>query len=104
MPVCSSISNERSGLAQELEVYVDLPPRNVDPANRVPDQGDEQIGGAVAARDLEHFARGQCQQPPDPPDLARAVDDAAGLEIVRPPLILLESRRGVARREDVEAP
>ena len=50
---------------------------------------------------LEHVARRQRQQPRDDPDLAGAVTNRAALEVLGPPLVLVELRRGLAGDEDL---
>jgi len=79
-----------SSLPEERQVDLDPAASDVDRADRVADERHEQILLAFAARDLEHLARRQRQQPADGPDQLPAVANGAALEILGPPLVLAQ--------------
>src|SRR3954454_19735281 len=89
----------RRGLAKERHVDVDHLRHHVDTPDGVAHERDEEGLVLVVAGHLERLARWQRHEPRDVPELARAVDDAAALEVLGPPLILLERRRGRTRDE-----
>src|ERR1700754_4209288 len=80
--VKTSIST--GSLPEEGEVDVDAPPGDVDGADGVVHERDEQVAAAAGAGDLEHLAGRQLEHAPDLPDDALAVGDRAALELVRP--------------------
>jgi hypothetical protein len=55
--VKTSISVSALLLAEELEIDLDLPALEVDGANGVAYERDEQVRAAVTTRDFEDFAR-----------------------------------------------
>src|SRR3954469_15525435 len=90
----------RCGVAQERHVDVDDLGLDVDAAHRIADERDEEL--LAAPGHLERLAGRQRDEPPDAPELAVAVDDAAAHEVLGPPLVVLERRRGRAWDEQLE--
>src|SRR3954454_7049354 len=76
-------SVKTSAFTEEPEVDVDAPPLEIDGADAVAHQRDQELA-PVHAVDLEHLDRRQRAHAPDEPDLHRAVDDDAALEVRRP--------------------
>src|SRR5215218_18423 len=89
-------------LPQELQVDVDTPGLDIDLADGVLDQRDEQFLAAVA-HDVQHLAGRQRTQLADDADLALAVVDGAALQLLWPPLVLLQLGRLLAGDEQVGA-
>ena len=73
--------------------------RDVDRAHRVATSGTSRSPPSARA-DLEHLARRQREQPPHDADLALAVDDAAALEVLGPPLVLARAAARSARGDE----
>ena len=59
-------------------------------ATASPTSGTSRSPPPSGARDLEHLARGQLEQPPDRPHAAIAVVHRAALEVLGPPLVVPE--------------
>src|SRR3954471_10698711 len=85
-------------LPQERQVDVDDARLDVDRADRVVHERDEQRLGP-GPRDLEQVARRVGEQALGDADLARSVAHGAPDQVLGPGLVLLQGRRGPARDE-----
>src|SRR3954451_5320970 len=94
----------RGGVAEERDVDVDDLRRDVDVPDGVAHERHEERLVRARAGHLERLARRKRDEPSDVAELAVAVDHAAALEVPRPPLVLLERRRGLALNEQLDAP
>src|SRR5207302_4307127 len=87
-------------LAQKVQIDLDLPPFDVDAPHRVGHERHEQSLG-IGALDVERLAGRQRDETPDNAHGLSARLDGAPLEVLLPPLVLLDRGRLLARGEQL---